>query len=567
MRLPQIMVLLLTLASMGLMACAPAPSRGGSKVVPAAGPKRITAGIRGDPKTLSDSINFAAGGSSVAGVREIENLLNAGLTVSRPDGTQGPQLAEVAPTLENGLWKLLPDGHMELTWKLRRNVVWHDGALVIADDFVFTSHVAQDKSLPMSQDPAFKFIESVEAPDPQTLLVRWNQPFVDADKLFSQTRNNRNLPMPEHLLETTYLEDKVSFTQSPVFGQNYTGTGPYKLQAWELGSFLNLTANDQYVLGRPKIDEIQVRFILDTNTIMAYILSGAVDITLGRGLDPEQAILVRQQWSDGSVDAGLQNTTQLRPQFLNAQPTQLTDARFRRALMHAMDRQQIVDTFLAGFVPVADSNYSPEEPEYKDIQSQSVRYEFDPRKSIQILEGMGLSRGADGLFRDASGALVAPIEIRTRTHPLREKVQQVIAEEWHDVGLVGEPLVVPEQRINDREYQATYPGFYFRFGGPDVNEFDSCCIPGPENNFSGNDGTRYESAELNGLLQRFRTTIPRAERMEVLGQIMHHITDQLVILPMYHEPEPVLISNHLVGATGRRADDVQTWNVQDWDLR
>jgi ABC-type transport system substrate-binding protein len=180
---------------------------------------------------------------------------------------------------------------------------------------------------------------------------------------------------------------------------------------------------------------------------------------------------------------------------------------------------------------------------------------------------MGLTRGTDGMFRDASGVPVAPIEIRTRTHPLREKVQQVIADEWRDVGLMGEPLVVPEQRINDREYQATYPGFYFRFGGPDENEFDSCCIPGPENNFSGNDGTRYKSAELDGLLQRFRTTIPRSERMDVLGQIMHHMTDQLVILPMYHEPEPALISNHLVGAAGRRADDVQTWNVQDWDLK
>src|SRR5579862_1030460 len=83
-RYARLVVLVLTLASLVLTACASpsAPSQAASQTAPAAAPKTITAGVRGDPKILSDAINFAAGGSSVAGVREIENLLNAGLTVS-----------------------------------------------------------------------------------------------------------------------------------------------------------------------------------------------------------------------------------------------------------------------------------------------------------------------------------------------------------------------------------------------------------------------------------------------------------------------------------------------------
>src|SRR5439155_6398317 len=204
----------------------------------------------------------------------IEQLLNAGLSLLNPQGALQPQLAEAVPTLENGLWKLLPDGRMETTWKLKSNLVWHDGQPLTTDDFLFTATVAQDKSLAMSQDPAFQFVEAIDAPDAQTLHVTWKSTFVDADKLFTQTTGSRNLPMPKHLLQQVYQEDRANFTASPYLGAEYVGAGPYKLGEWVLGSHLTLDANDRYVLGRPKIDQIQVRFFLDTNTMVANLLAG-----------------------------------------------------------------------------------------------------------------------------------------------------------------------------------------------------------------------------------------------------------------------------------------------------
>ncbi|MPZ15235.1 MAG: hypothetical protein GEU73_12560 [Chloroflexi bacterium] len=75
----------LVLTAVLLLAACAAPARGPTDAQSAAeptspgstaGPKRITAAIRGDPRTLNDAINFAAGGSSSAGVREIEQLLS-----------------------------------------------------------------------------------------------------------------------------------------------------------------------------------------------------------------------------------------------------------------------------------------------------------------------------------------------------------------------------------------------------------------------------------------------------------------------------------------------------------
>jgi len=570
--MPRFAVALLALVVVAT-SCAPASPGAGpagqtGEVARPAAPKRISAAIRGDPKTLNGPVNNAAGGSSSAGVGEIELMVNAGLLTLDPRGELHPVLAEAVPTLENGLWKLRPDGGMETTWKLKPNLVWQDGAPLTVEDFLFAATVARDRSLAMSQDQAFSFIDTVESPDSQTLRVTWKSTFVDADKLFTMTTNGRMPPLPKHLLEIVYQEDRANFTASPYLSTEYVGAGPYRLKEWVLGSHLVLEANDRYVLGRPKIDQIEVRFILDTNTMVSNLLAGAVQLTIGRGLTPEQAITVRDQWKEGVVDAGLQNTTSLYPQFIDSQPQLLTDVRFRRVLLMGLDRQQMVDTFLAGLVPVAQSVISPDEPEYDGVQASIVRYPHDPRRAMETLDGMGLTKGPDGFYIDPSTNGRITVEVRTRAHDLREKIQQVIASEWAQIGIVGQPVVVPEQRINDRVYQATFPGFYFRFGGPEqVADWRSNESPLPENNYVGRNPIRYRNPEYDALVQRLVSTIPRPERLQVLGQIVQHTTDQLLLLPLYHEPEPVLISNRMINVAGRKGTNIQTWNAHLWDLK
>ena len=145
--------------------------------------------------------------------------------------------------------------------------------------------------------------------------------------------------------------------------------------------------------------------------MVSNMLAGAVQLTLGRGLTPEQAITVRDQWKEGTVDAGLQNTTALFPQFVDSQPAMLTDVRFRRALLMGLDRQQMVDTFMAGLVPVAHSLISPDDPEFDAVQSVMVRYPYDPRQAMEILDEMGLTKGQDGLYVDPNTNRRTTVEV------------------------------------------------------------------------------------------------------------------------------------------------------------
>ena len=138
--------------------------------------------IRGNAVVAYQKLNPR---SNIPGIDAIEQLVSVGMTVRDDQGNRRPQLAEAVPTIENGLWKLFPDGRMETTWTIKPGVQWQDGHPFTADDLAFTVQMSQDKDLPIFGHIAYSSIEGVEAADARSLTVKWKQPYIDADVLFS----------------------------------------------------------------------------------------------------------------------------------------------------------------------------------------------------------------------------------------------------------------------------------------------------------------------------------------------------------------------------------------------
>src|SRR5207253_802730 len=97
-------------------------------------------------------------------------------------------------------------------------------------------------------------------------------------------------------------ENKAGLPDQPYWGDDFVGLGPYKPKDWLRGSYLVLEANDRFVLGRPRIDIVEVKFIPEPNTLLANLLSGAVEQPIGRGVAFEYGLQLREQWRDGRVD-------------------------------------------------------------------------------------------------------------------------------------------------------------------------------------------------------------------------------------------------------------------------
>ncbi len=179
---------------------------------------------------------------------------------------------------------------------------------------------------------------------------------------------------------------------------------------------------------------------------------------------------------------------------------------------------------------------------------------------------MGYRRGQDGSFSDAAGQPVsfefrssAAFDIQTRSHA-------TVLDYWRRFGLTANPEIIPPQRLPDAEYRATYPAFeLLRYPlGPDrLSQYQSSENRTAERNFIGGNYMRYVNPEWDALVNTYFATIPRAERTEVLRQIVRHISDQLIMMGLTYEASSFLITNRLKGFTIVNPG----WNAQAWEMR
>lgn len=552
-----------------LTACAapaprrPAPPVSGAEAAGQLRPlKRITAAIQGNPPTLNEDINSAGGRGGTPGGSQLETLVSSGLVVIDHQRAVRAQLAEDVPSVENGLWRVLPDGRMETTWRIREGARWHDGTPLTPADLLFSARVGQDRELTIRRDLAWDFVEQVDAVDVRTVTARWRRLYIHADRLFE------SLIVPAHLLEQAHGENKDAFVQLPYWTHDYVGTGPFRVREWVEGSHVVLAAFDSYVLGRPRIDEIEVRFIPDSNTLIASILAGTVELTMGRGLSVEQAVQLRDQWKDGGFDLTVGSSwIAAHPQLLNPTPAVVADVRFRRALSYAVDRRALVDSFLGGLVGPADSFLPPSDALSREVEGSVVRYEHDPRQATQLIEELGFAKGADGIFRDPAGQRLE-LEVRSVAVPeLQVRVAVTTADYWQRLGVATQPIPIPPQRARDVEWRANFPAFEVAQQPIGLESNALRRLHGseaslPENNYRGNNRTRYMNPEFDALVDRYFATIPRAERVPLIREIVRHLSDQVIPMGLLYVAEPSMKAHRLEGVVGG-----SPWNAHEWQVR
>jgi peptide/nickel transport system substrate-binding protein len=555
----------------GCAPAAPQPSGGGASPAeqrPSA-PKRITVGIMIEPQAFRTQLSRSSLGS-IPGSQELEQLVNAGLTIADSQGKLVPELAEAVPTVENGLWKVFPDGRMETVWKIRPGARWQDGTPVTAEDFVFTASVAQDKDLLLFRDLAFDSVEAVEAPDPTTVLVRWSKPWIEGDSLFGAFKGVPVLPLPRHVLAAALADNKATFPDLTYWTTDFIGAGPFRLKQWERGSHLVLASFGDYVLGKPKLDEIEVKFVTDTSAMVATVLAAGVDMPLGRSLSFEEAMQLRENWPAGTVQFSPSNGLKIWPQFRNPNPAIVGDARFRRALLHATNRQEMADGLGMGQSSVAHSTLVQGDAEYEVLHPSAVQYPYDPRRAEELLVTLGYSRGADGMMRDGSGQRLA-VESRTVPRDILIKTILSAADDWKRLGVAVDTIILTEQQRADREFYSTFPGFDAAGssnGSSEFFSFHSSQAKTPQNRYTGANRSGYSNTELDSTIERFFTTVPMSERMQVAGQVVRHLTENVVFLPMFYDLHPTMVSNRVTNVPTRVSQgNTLTWNAHQWDLK
>ena len=154
-------------------------------------------------------------------------------------------------------------------------------------------------------------------------------------------------------------------------------------------------------------------------------------------------------------------------------------------------------------------------------------------------------------------------------HP---KATATVADFWRQLGVATEQNPVSIQRATDREYRAQFPTFEVNEISMDlsvrnVRRFHGDSTPLPENRYtSTGNSSRYRSAELDGYINAYSTTIPREARMVALGQMVHHMTDNLTMMGLLNTVRPTVVSKRISNVTGLSSRATEVWNVEAWDV-
>lgn len=533
-------------------------------------PKRVVAAINGVAQSVyARLVAGAAGagaGGQILGSDVLRQLVGSGLAVEDNTGEMRPLLAEAVPSVENGLWKVSPDGTMELTWKIREGAVWHDGVPITAEDLVFTTRLDRDRNMPWAVAPIYNFVDTVTATDARTLTARFKSTYILANQLLLDSQ-----PLPRHLVQADYENlSTESFLERPYFYTEYVGTGPFKLKEFVLDSHVVLAAHQAYPLGRPKLDELEVKFIPDGNTLLANVLSGSVEVTLQRNVSLDQGMAIKDRWTDGKMGVGYAGWVNMFVQHQNPTPPLMSDVRYRRALVHATDRQQLVDVLLFGQSTVAHSLFGPHNVEYPQIESSIVKYDYDLRRAEQLMNELGYTRATDGMFRDASGATTQAWLMAIAGDESNEKPNLSIADMWKKFGIDSQSQLITRQQSNDSAFRAEFPGFSVQGGGEGVGgipRMHSSRARVAEDNYRGNNYGRYRNPELDALIDRYQATIPFAERTSVLAQFIRITTNEVANVPLFWRMAPTFIGNPILNVDVVNNLGNHAWNAHLWDVK
>lgn len=552
-----------------LAACTPRTAPGDASNQPGAQapqrPKSLTLALNGEPEHFV--FDFGSRGFGGIGNADLTLAVHQSLTTYDDRGATHPMLAAELPAPENGTWVVRPDGSMQTTYKLRPNVTWQDGVPLRASDFGFGWTLIQDRDLPISGRPLADKVSSLAFPDDATLVIEWSKTYPLAAALTGSDLP----PLPPHILEAPYRADKESFIIHPYWKREFMGVGPYRLAEWEPGSHLVLRAYDGYYRGRAKIDTINVRFIADENSIVANLLSGSVDGIVKNAINFEQSMFVKREWEQaGKKPVVIAQTTHWRMlavQFRDPRPREMLDVRVRRGLIHAIDRQAMVNVALDGQSPVSHSFVPPDDSRWDAVQDVMARYEYDPRRAQELLAEAGWRRTADGATINPNATLT----LETSSGGL-EQLGTISADYLKQIGVGVNLVVLSAGESRDTQRVAQFPSLMTtsiplafehnlgRINGPNC--------PSEQTRWTGLNSGCYQNPDHDRIIDSIGSTIEPNRLRDLWRDLVRHQSEQLPVLPLFFN---VTVSLFREGVTGSKGDTKprtnMTWNVYEWDVQ
>ena len=489
------------------------------------------------------------------------------------DGNLIPILAAEVPSLANG--GVSRDGK-SITWKLKKNVQWHDGKPFTADDVVFTAAYAADPATSAYTSGSYKDVKVTKV-DSHTLKVEyqkpspfWADPFVSAAGMI----------IPKHIFESF----KGATSRDAPANLKPVGTGPYKFVDVKPGDMLRGAINTNYhEANRPYFDTIEMKGGGDAvSAARAVLQTGEYDYAWN--LQVEDELLIR-------LEQGGKGKTSIVPggniefiQLNMADPWTETDGErshpkskhpilsefaVRQAISLCIDRDG-VQKFIYGRTGIATANFLNNPQRFV---SKNTKFEFNPDKAAQVLEAAGWKKGADGI-REKGGKKLKLV-FQTSINGPRQKTQQIIKQAAQKAGIDMELKAVPASVYfsSDPANPDTYTKLYVdmqmfttTMPQPDpevfMNQYLSTEFASKANKWLGRNSTRYSNPEYDKTYLAAQSEMDPVKRAALFVKMNDLPINDIVIIPVVYRPRTSAAVNSLVAPLSGWDNDL--WLLKDW---
>lgn len=408
-----------------------------------------------------------------------------GLVAIDKDGKIVPQLARS--------WEISPDG-LTYTFKLAEGVKFHDGEAFDAAVAKASLERARGADSVNPQKRFFAAIDTIEAPDAATLVLKLKEP---AGSLLYW------LGWPSSAIVGTKsaADDKTT----PI------GTGPFKFVSWAKGDKVELAANPDYWNKdvKVKLDKVVFRFIADPQAQAAALKSGDVDAFPEFGA-PE---LMDSFKADDKLVTVIGNTELKVVAGMNNTRKPFSDKRVRQALMMALDRKTIVDGAWSGFGTPIGSHYTPNDPGYVDLTGV---FGYDPEKAKALLAEAGYPDGFT-------------FTIKTPQMAYAPRSAQVMQAMFAEIGVTMniEPTEFPAKWVQDVFKATDYDMTIVAHAEPmdlDIYTRDPYYF-------------NYKNPAINDVLAKVQMTSDPAEQNKLYGEAQKILADDVPALYLFVMPK------------------------------
>ncbi|OFN79382.1 ABC transporter substrate-binding protein [Corynebacterium sp. HMSC070E08] len=442
---------------------------------------------------------------------------------------QDPETLELSPWIATEMPKVNEDA-TEYTFTIRTDVTYSDGSPLTAENVVanFDLFGRGDKSRTLTSSEQIANYDRGEVVDEDTVKFYFTQPSPG----FLQATSAYNAGL---LSDSTLALDNEGF--GPGNAVNVIGSGPFVVESEEIGTDLKLKTREDYDWappavkhqGRAEIDGVHYILAAEESVRTGAILSGQADIA--RQISAPQEPLLEEQ----GINIIARGTNSMNNQFaFRFDHPLLHDKRVREAIIHGVDREEILRVLFSESYPLATPTVAETGLAYKD---QSSAYTFDPEESKRLLDEAGWEPGPDGIRVKDGQRLV----LRTNTalpQPRSKEVMTMVQDQLRALG-IGIQVNAGDQATQNADAKDINKVqiYHSMVGRADYDVITSLYGINNRDAFLNQDAEGNPIDEhLQELLDAVLDTPDKEGRIKATEEVQDYLTEQAYVLPLFEEP-------------------------------